>query len=457
MEDPGTIDLAGSGRIGKRLNDLINRYPVAVQGSMWSIIGYGAGHSLRFVSTIVLARFLLNPADFGVVALVNIFVASLQMFSDLGVGVNVVQSRRGEDPVYLGTAFSVHIWRALAIWLLASAAALPFARFYGEPALGAYILVAAVGGLLRSLVSPKVWLLNRRVQVRNLTFLTLGGEVAGFLVAVAWAWKNPSAWALVMGALANATFYGATSYLIRGPSIVPKWDSEAAREIFAFGSGIMLSSGTFFLALHSERLILGKFINPEQLGNFSLALTIASVPFYASTRMLTEVVLPLASLAAREDAERLSRKLRKTRFVLVCGTLGISTFFIIFGKHVVRLLLGARYAPAGAMLQMLGFRAALELYGMAASTLLLAAGVSKYGALGNTLRLVVLAVGLGVAFSVNGFDQALWVLTLAPLAMFIPLIVGLKKQFALAPSEELKGLGAFLAGSALVALLVRYL
>ena len=62
-----------------------------LRGGSWVLVGYGLGQVLRIVSNFILAN-LLFPKDFGLMALVNVFLAGLQMFSDIGMGPCIVRS-----------------------------------------------------------------------------------------------------------------------------------------------------------------------------------------------------------------------------------------------------------------------------------------------------------------------------------------------------------------------------
>src|SRR5262245_29382509 len=78
---------------------------LAIRGSMWAVGGYGASMVLRLGSNVVLWH-LLVPEAFGLVLLVNVFLQGLEMFSDLGVRVSIVQHKRGDDPDFLNTAWT---------------------------------------------------------------------------------------------------------------------------------------------------------------------------------------------------------------------------------------------------------------------------------------------------------------------------------------------------------------
>ena len=103
--------------------------------------------------------------------------------------------------------------------------------------------------------------------------------------------------------------------------------------------------------------------------------------------------------------------------------------------------------------QLLGFRAALELFSAAAGSMLFAVGVSRYSAIGNVAKLGFLWVGLPVAFGKWGFREAVWVLALSQLANYLPHLWGLKRHFKPAARTEAICLAIFI-GSAVVAALI---
>ena len=72
----------------------------AIQGSLWTIAGYGVSQVIRLVSSLVVTR-LLFPEAFALMAIVNAVLSGFAMFSDLGLSPNIVQSRRGDDPTFL--------------------------------------------------------------------------------------------------------------------------------------------------------------------------------------------------------------------------------------------------------------------------------------------------------------------------------------------------------------------
>ena len=429
------------------------RVALAIRGSGWVAAEYGTSQVFRLASTLILARYLLGPDAFGFVALVNVFLAGLEMLSDLGVGPNVVQHARGDDPDFLNTAFTIQATRGLVLWAAATALAYPLALFYRQPTLFPLALAAAVGVVLRGIASPSVWALNRRVQRGRLTLLTIAGEATGFGVALGWAAAAPSAWALVGSTLANATVFTIGSYLLPGHHVSPWWDRRAAGDILRFGAWISVATGTHFLAGQGERLVLGKFVTPQELGCFSVAVMLATAPSRGLEQMVGQVLFPLIAQSVRQDPQAAARYYKRARLAL----LGISLLMVVgsisLSQRLVALLLPPQYAMTGWMLQLLGVRAAFDVFGAPTSALMLASGLSVYSAVGNMTRLLFLAAGLYVALGWFGLREAVWVLAMSPVAVYFPaMLVGMVKHFRSLVWAELVSFVAFLASVGMMAL-----
>src|SRR5690606_37481258 len=99
---------------------------LALRGAVWTTLGEVVGQALRLVGNVVLA-WLLGRAAFGVMTYVNIAKRGLEMFSDLGLAPNIIQSKRGLDPRFLNTAWTIQVLRGLVLWVVSCLIALPMA------------------------------------------------------------------------------------------------------------------------------------------------------------------------------------------------------------------------------------------------------------------------------------------------------------------------------------------
>jgi O-antigen/teichoic acid export membrane protein len=171
-------------------------------------------------------------------------------------------------PPSSNTAFWIQASRGLTLWVVAVALAFPFAAFYKEPQVKMLIIAGAFSVAIRGVTSSSVWLMMRHVRLHKLTILNIAADAAGLVASVGWALISPTAWALVAGDLAAPIVFVIASHIVAEQRVQLKWDSIAAKEILAFGTGMFLSSATYFLSGEAERLVVGKFINIVELGCF---------------------------------------------------------------------------------------------------------------------------------------------------------------------------------------------
>jgi O-antigen/teichoic acid export membrane protein len=411
---------------------------IAIRGGAWSMGGYIAMQLFRTAGTLILARNFLGPEAFGIVGLVGVFLAGLGMFSELGISANVIQHERGDEPGFLNTAFSIQAARGAAIWIACTIAAYPVARFYEIPQLFPLLVAAGLSELLRGLTSTSAWTLTRHVNLRGITLLQIFSEVVAFGVCVAWAVLSPSAWALVVRTIVGAGVMALGTHFIARPPVKFQWDSTAARDILHFGGWISISTAAHFLGGQGERLFLGKFITPAELGCLSLAIMVTSVPASGISQLASQILLPLISKAVRNGREATIRDFHRSRTIFFTLSVVAAIGFLSCGNPFVKLVLSEKYRMAGWMLQLLGLRVALDLFATPASNLVIAYGKTKYSAAANVLRLMFMLGGVWFALVRFGIREAILALVIAQAISYLPLLFGISKMLPEVASREIR-------------------
>lgn len=365
----------------------------ALRGAAFTFFGFGAQQALRLASNLVLTR-LLFPEAFGLMALVLVVLTGLQMFSDTGINTAIVQNKRGDDPAFLGTAFSVQIARGGLLWLLALALALPMAAFYDQPQLAALLPVAGLAALIQGFQSMRLATANRHIALGRLTALELGSQALGIAVMVALAWVWPSVWALVVGTLVSAAAKTALSHiLLAGPPDRIRWERAAFAELFHFGKYIFLGSIAGFLVNNADRAVLGKFITIGELGVYNIGFFMASVPMMVGFQLSHKVLTPLYARTPPCGGPENFRKVRLARAGLSAVLIALGLGFAVSGEWLVGLLYEDRYALAGPVMVLLSLTFLPGVLLNAYSGLLVASGNSR----AFTLYVAVLgAVQLGL-------------------------------------------------------------
>ena len=349
----------------------------AIRGTALSVLGFGGGQFIRLASNLILTR-ILFPEAFGLMALVQVVLSGLEMFSDIAIGPSIVRSERGDDPRFLKTAWTLQIIRGVILWIAACALTLPVAQFYGQDDLIAMIPVVALSTIITGFGSIYVNTANRHLTLGKLTVAELGSQVLGIAVMIALAWWLQTVWALVYGSLAIAFFKTALSHLLLpGPANRIGWDQPAFLEIFHFGKYIFIGTISGFFIQHGDRMILGKFITLEALAVYTIAFTLASFPQILGGQLVNRVLLPLyrthPPAQSAENRHKIGRVYWLTRGFLLVGAL----FFALAGEPLIAVLYDARYQAAGALLVLLSLSILPRILITGYDAILLAAGNSR--------------------------------------------------------------------------------
>jgi len=186
---------------------------LAIRASMWTVIGFGVSQLLRLGGNLALTR-LLSPGVFGVMALVNAVLQGLQMFSDFGTRQSVIQHRRGDDPDFVNTAWTFQAVRGGALWLTACALAAPLSLVYPGTGIGWLLPAAGLTAAIAGLASTKEVTLNRHLNIGRVSMVEIVAQCLGLAVMIVWAWRAPSVWALIGGAIVGVGVRTALTHVV---------------------------------------------------------------------------------------------------------------------------------------------------------------------------------------------------------------------------------------------------
>jgi O-antigen/teichoic acid export membrane protein len=361
---------------------------LAFHGAAWTVFGFGTAQACRLAGNLVLTR-LLAPEVFGIMVLVEMVLAGIQMFSDFGIGTGVVRSPRGNQQRFLDTAWTLQVMRGAGLWLATCVAAVPMAIVYEAPILMQLIPFAGLSALVGGFTSTSVLSLRRDVNIKPLVIWEISSQIFSLLCMIVLAWYLRSVWALAFGGVIRVLTAATTSqFLIPGRKPRFAWDRAAAHELVNFGKWIFLATALTFLIQWGDRSLLGLFMTKPMLGLFATATIWSRISVEVLLKINTQVMFPIyADLVNRSDPQ-LRRKMFKARLGLVLAFAPPMWALSLGGQWMIDFLYDLRYAGAGWMLQILAAGAIGAVINVPASSILLAAGDSK--------RHMMLQAGRGV-------------------------------------------------------------
>lgn len=311
-------------------------------------------------------------------ALVQVFITGLAMFSDIGIRASIIQNDRSDEPGFLNTAWTLQVIRGFVLWGFACAIALPVAAFYQEPMLAQLFPAVGLTALIGGFTPTRVNTANRDLVMGRITLIDIGTQALGIVVMIILAWLMQSVWALVFGAILSALLKQVL-YMVLMPGHKNHFeiDRSALGELVHFGKWVFLSTALGFLINHADRAILGKFITLEMLGVYSIGFFLASVPLLLAQPLADKIIFPLYKQRPPWESADNQRKIFRMRWWMTGALLAISAVLVLTGDLLVRFLYDARYTLAGPILVLMVISQLPLLILASYDQILLAAGDSK--------------------------------------------------------------------------------
>lgn len=334
----------------------------ATKGVAWTAVGNWGSQITTFIVFIILTR-LLQPEDFGLVAMATVFTSFVAVFAEQGLGQAIVQ-RDELAPEHLDTAFWTNIILGAGLTGLGVWASGLVARIYAEPALQPVVAALSATFLLTALSSTQQALLQRAFDFRALSTRQLVAAAAGGIAGIVMAVMGAGVYALVGKTLITG-LVGAM-VLWRASDWRPRWAYSRAHfhDLFGFGMSMVGVRVTNFFRTRLDDFLIGIFLGAQALGYYTVAYRLGRLVLDMFTGVMSNVaVTTFARL--QNDHDRLRAALHK-----ITGLAGLITFPIFTGLAVLAAdfivaLSGAQWlpsVPAMRILSVAGFSLSLQYF-----------------------------------------------------------------------------------------------
>lgn len=408
-----------------------------VKAGSWIVGGQLIGQSLRLGTNIVLTR-LLAPDAFGLISVVSVLTTALGLFSDLGIGRSIVQSKRGEDPAMLNTAWTIQVIRGYGLALgclvlsLGSALAIHWqlakpGSVYADARLPWVLAAFAIMPAIYAFDSIRMGVARRAMLLHTLTKLELLAQITAAVAMIYVAWLTRSFWALVVGTIVSSLVRCVSGHLVlKGHREKFQLERAAVAELMGHAKWIFLSSILTFLGMNGDRLFLGGVIDSRTFGIYAIALSILAVLQGLASTLSNSIAYPALSEVCRERRHALAGVVDRFQLGYDVTVTFLAALLVTAGPALIALIYDARYQEAGWMMSILAV-GTIGLRYQIVEQCYQAVGSPKYMTLANLLRLLMLGAGLVAGQHVDGMRGALVGIALSQFAAW-PLAIWFKAK-----------------------------
>ncbi|MDT8372171.1 MAG: lipopolysaccharide biosynthesis protein [Gammaproteobacteria bacterium] len=316
----------------------------------WSFSEQLSQQGIQFVVTIVLARILL-PVEFGLIAMLTVFMAIAQSFINSGFAQALIQKHKTTH-VDECTIFYFNVLVGFFAAGLLCVAAPWIAGFYYQPLLIPLTYALSLNLIINAFGLVQTTLLTKRIDFKTQLKVSVIATIISGIIGIMMAFDGFGVWSLVVQSVSCNLLRAGLLWVFNPwrPSLIFSFSS--LREMFVFGSRLLASGLISTIFDNIYLAVIGRFFSPVSLGFYSQAEGLQKLPVSNLSNIISRVTFPVFS-SIKDDHPRLKRGVRKALSFLVLVNFPLMIGLAIVAEPLVLVLLTEKWLPCVPYLRLL--------------------------------------------------------------------------------------------------------
>lgn len=323
-----------------------------VKGTFWSAVDGISNQGITFLVGLVLAR-ILTPEEYGILATIMIFIAIANSIVDSGFS-NALIRKLDAKSVDYNTVFYFNLVVSVAMYALLYVAAPWISEFFRQPILVEVTRVIGMVLLINAFAIIQRTLFVRNVDFKTQTKVSLIASLSSGAVGIGMAYGGCGVWSLVGQQISRQLMNTVFLWIYGKWRPALEFSKRSFRELFSFGSKLMLSGLIDTIYKNVYYVVIGRFYTSATLGQYTRAEQFSSIFSTNLTAVVQRVSYPVLS-SIQDEPERLRDAYRR-----VIKTTMLLTFACMLGlaavaRPLIVILIGEKWLPAVEYLQIICF------------------------------------------------------------------------------------------------------
>jgi len=388
----------------------------AIKGASVTVFAQAVQLALQLGSIAILAR-LLDPTDFGIVAMVTVFTGLALQLMEGGLSMATIQRDRITD-AQVSNLFWINSALGMGLCLLGILISPLVAELYDEPRLTLVTAALSLTFLIGGLSVQHDALLRRQMRFRAISMINIASMAAGIVAGIGAALAGLAYWSLVMSLIVTFSTKTILRWLTAGWT--PSWISSGSgvRPLLGFGANLTGANFIAYVATNITPFAVGYVGGAQALGFFNRAQTLTSIP---STQLLPPVMTVMQSVLTRvqDDPEKLRRTALALMTKIAMVTMLMTAAMFVTADWLVAVFLGSGWGATVDIFRILAIAAIVTPITKFTAIIMISVGqahaLMKWKAI--TLGILALSILVGSWWGVMG---VIWAHCLSGLLIRMP-------------------------------------
>lgn len=319
-----------------------------ISSLFWKLMERSGTQGIQFIVQIVLARLLL-PEEYGIIAIVNVFILLANVFVQSGFNMALIQ-KKDADELDFSSVFYLSLFIAGLLYVVIFLNAPFIADYYRNPQLVSVLRVLAVILFFGAVNSIQNAYIAKEMMFKKLFVSSLGAIIVSGSIGVYTAYIGLGVWALVAQQISNQLMV--TMILWFTVKWRPKliFSISRVKYLFSFGWKLLVSSLINTVYMNLRTLIIGRGYSSEQLGFYNRGMQFPQIIVNNINGSIQSVMLP--ALASNQDnvkrvKDMMKRAIITSSFIIFPMMVGLA----VIAEPLVNVVLTEKWLPAVPFLQ----------------------------------------------------------------------------------------------------------
>lgn len=311
-----------------------------ISNFIWRFLERCGAQGVTLVVSIILAR-ILDPSEYGTIALITVFITILQVFVDSGMGNALIQKKEADD-LDFSSVFWFNLIMCICLYLLMYFCAPLISGFYKMPELTPLIRVLSLILIISGVKNVQQAYVCRNMLFKKFFFSTLAGTIGAALVGITMAYCGFGVWALVAQMLFNS--FVDTVILWVTVKWRPIWafSKERLKVLFSYGWKLLVSALIDTIYKDVRQLIIGKIYTKEDLAFYNQGQRFPKLIITNINSSIDSVLLPVMS-GVQDDTATIKQMTRRSIITSTYLIMPLMVGLAVCAKPLVSLILTEKW------------------------------------------------------------------------------------------------------------------
>lgn len=384
-----------------------------------AMINFVSKYSNIFIQLIinsVLAR-ILTPDDYGIVAIITVFISFFTMIADMGIGPAIIQNKE-LNKKHTSDIFIFTFITSIIISIGFIIFSYPVSFFYNNKvyiSLGAILSIGIFFNILN--IVPNALILKEK-RFKALGIRTIIINIACGVITILLSLKGAKYYALVINSVLVALFTFGFNFYYSKLKVYFSFSFESVKKISEFSSYQFAFNFINYFSRNLDNLLIGKFMGQVPLGYYDKAYKLMLYPVSNLTHVITPVLHPILSDYQNDREIIYKQYMRVVKLLAVLGVF-FSVYCFFAAEEIIYIMFGSQWSKSVVSFKILSISICIQMVLSSSGTIFQATNETKKLFLAGVLGAIMNVSGIIMGVLVGKIEFVAIGIVIAYLTNFI--------------------------------------